>query len=81
MIDREEYKELRDIVIESRSDIKHLNERMIEYIEGQNRCYANIERRTRNLESWRDKALGAVAAVSTGGGMLGSWILARLGGS
>ncbi len=83
-ITRDEYQELRDIVIESRNDIKHINERLIEYIEAQNRkcekCFEDHENRLRAIESWQTRAMGAVAAIGAIAGIIGNWFLGIIQG-
>ncbi len=67
-ISRDEYQELRDIVIESRNDIRHLNTRLIEYMDSQNEtcknCFQDHEKRLRSLERWQWKATGVTAAIT-----------------
>jgi len=83
-ITRDEYQELRDIVIESRNDIKHINERLIEYIEAHNRkcekCFEDHENRLRAIESWQTRAMGAVAAIGAIAGIIGNWFLGIIQG-
>lgn len=83
-ITREEYLGMRDCMIESRNEIRHINQRLTEYIEMQKTdchgCREDHEDRIKNLESWRDKAIGYVAAVGTAGGAFGGWVFQRLFG-
>lgn len=83
-ISREEYQELRDIVIESRNDIRHLNNRLIEYMDDQNttckQCFEDHEKRIRTLERWQWKATGIASAIT---GFFGAFagLIAGKGGS
>jgi hypothetical protein len=62
-------------IIETRNEIKSMNERLTIFIDNQN----DQEERIRLLEKWQWKVSGVAAAITGFFGMVGGYVISKLG--